>query len=291
MLKNLHRIAFPVLLFSLCFGVACSRKTCKATVVAVSSTEGAIVSDVHFYSPEISDSFSYRIILPTGRGVEKFPVLYLLHGANSDPAEVTERSEVVKLAAAEHIAVVIPDGKFSYYANAKHKPHAKWGDATTQDLRQDVLARFPVLAGREHTGIAGVSMGGYGAANLTLKHPDLYGFTGIMSGALDITRRQPSFRRFWQTWRIWTIFGVRRSARNDEDVFNLLSNSNGLRQTGWFVSCGERDPLHGTNERFVREMRQHGVTLTLVTTKSGHDWTSWNEAMPQMFRSAGQALR
>jgi len=30
-----------------------------------------------------------------------------------------------------------------------------------------------------------------------------------------------------------TIFGFRPSTRSDEDVFNLLSNTSRLRQTGW----------------------------------------------------------
>jgi S-formylglutathione hydrolase FrmB len=275
----------------LCCELACSRKPTQATVITVSTIDAVTISDVRFYSPAIGGVLWYRIVVPSPRGNERPPVLYLLHGANSSPAEVMERSEVVQLAATEHLAVVMPDGQYSYYTNAKHKRNARCEDAITRDLMEDVRTRFPVLAGREHTGIAGISMGGYGAAKLSLKHPDLYGFTGIMSGALDITRRPASLRRFWQTWRIWTIFGFRPNTRRDEDVFNLLSNANGMHQTGWFASCGERDSLHGTNERFVRQIRQHGVQSNLLSTKGGHDWTSWNEAMPQMFKSAGQALR
>jgi S-formylglutathione hydrolase FrmB len=202
-----------------------------------------------------------------------------------------KHSEVAKLAATEHLAVVIPDGRYSYYTNAKHKRNARWEDAIIRDLPEDVAARFPVLTGREHTGIAGLSMGGYGAAKLALKHPDLYGFVGIMSGALDITRRPASLRRLGQTWRIWTIFGFQRSTRSDEDVFVLLRDPKQLQQTAWFISCGGRDPLYDVNGRFARQMRQHGVELKLITTQSGHDWTSWNDAMAQMFRTAKLSLK
>lgn len=218
-------------------------------------------------------------------------MLYLLHGANSSPVEIMDRSGVAQLAANEHLAVVIPDGKYSYYTNAKHQRNARWEDAITRDLMEDVQTRFPVLMGREHTGIAGISMGGYGAAKLSLKHPGLYGFVGVMSGALDITRRPIRLRRLDQTWRIWMIFGVRRSTRSDEDVFDLLSVKKQLPQSEWFISCGGVDPLHGAVERFARQMRQHGMESNLITTQGGHDWQSWNAAMPQMFRSAGNALR
>src|SRR4029077_1401425 len=140
---------------------------------------------------------------------------------NSGPVEMMERSEVVKLAADERLIVVIPEAECSYYTNAKHKRHARWEDAITLDLPGDVEGRFPVLKGREHTGIAGISMGGYGAVKLALKHPELYGFAGNMSGSLDITRRAASVPRWGQTWRIWMTFGVRPSTRRDEDVFDL----------------------------------------------------------------------
>ncbi len=288
--KALIGTVLPAVLVALCC-VACNRAPEQATVQTISTTDAITISDVRFHSPAIGGVLWYRIIVPAPRGNERLPVLYLLHGANSSPAEIMERTEVAQLAATEHLAVVMPDGQYSYYTNAKHKRNARWEDAITRDLMEDVRTRFPVLTGREHTGIAGISMGGYGAAKLSLKHPDLYGFTGIMSGALDITRRPASLRRFGQTWRIWTIFGLQRSTRSDEDVFDTLNNSKQLPQTTWFISCGGIDPLHDVGERFARQMRQHGMKANLITTQGGHGWQSWNAAIPQMFRSAGEALK
>ena len=288
--KAIIGTVLPAVLLALCC-VACNRAPEQATVQTISTTNAITISDILFHSPAIDGILMYRIVVPATRGGERLPVLYLLHGANSSPVEIMEWSEVAQLATTEHLAVVIPDGKYSYYTNAKHQRNARWEDAITRDLMEDVRTRFPVLTGREHTGIAGISMGGYGAAKLSLKHPDLYGFTGIMSGALDITRRPASLRRFGQTWRIWTIFGFRRSTRLDEDVFDLLRDSKQLPQTTWFISCGGIDPLHGVVERFARQIRQHGMEPNFVTTQGGHDWQSWNAAMPLMLRSAGNALR
>jgi S-formylglutathione hydrolase FrmB len=202
-----------------------------------------------------------------------------------------EHSNIANLACAQRIAVILPDGKFSYYTNAKHKRNSRWEEAITRDLVSDVETRFPVLSGREHRGIAGISMGGYGAAKLSLKHPELYTFTGIMSGALDITRRPPSLRRWGQTWRIWTIFGFRPSARGDEDVFSLLRQRKDAPPSKWFVSCGENDPLLNVNERFARQIRQQELEARMAVTPSGHDWTSWNNALPEMMQIAGKDLR
>jgi len=259
-------------------------------VQLVSDDHAVAVTDVRFPSASIDGLLWYRAIVPKVGLNERLPVLYLLHGANSGPVEMIERSEVVKLASVERLIVVIPDAEYSYYTNAKHGRHARWEDAITLDLPRDVDARFPVLKGREHTGIAGISMGGYGAVKLTLKHPDQYGFAGSLSGALDITRRQASLRRWGQTWRIWTIFGARASARRDEDVFELSDHMRDPHRARWFESCGQDDPLHEVNGRFVRQMRDRGVDVEAITTPSGHDWQSWHAAMPVLFRSAAKIL-
>jgi putative tributyrin esterase len=245
-------------------------------VVQVSTDEVATVTDVHFRSESTDRLFWYRIIVPKSGQKERLPVLYLLHGANSGPVEIMERSDVVKLSSASHLITVLPDADFSYYTNSKHKRHARWQDAMTEELPRDVKGRFSVLEDREHTGIAGISMGGYGAVKIALKHPELYAFAGSMSGALDITRRPASLRRWGQPWRIWNIFGAQWSARRDEDVFNLLETNRQMQRTTWFESCGKDDPLISINERFTRKLRKSGENVQLIVTPGGHDWQSWN---------------
>jgi putative tributyrin esterase len=217
--------------------------------------------------------------------------LYFLHGANSGPEEIMERSNVVDLASAEHLIVVIPEADNSYYTNAQHLPHARWEDAITTDLPRDIATNFCIRQGREHVGISGISMGGYGAIKLALKHPDLYSFVGVMSGPLDITRRSPSLRRWSQTTRTWSIFGYFESTRRNEDVFDLLHRKPPRPDVRWFASSGKDDPLKPINLQFSTQLNEHGFSLNLTTTPGGHDWQSWNIAMPQLFKTAEQAFR
>lgn len=273
------------------FCLGCHRPVQQATVQVVSTANAVRVTDVRFPSTSIDGMLWYRVLVPKVEAGERLPVLYLLHGANSGPAEVMERSDVATLATFARLIVVMPEADFSYYTNAKHKRYSRWEDGITSELPRDVEARFPVLKGREHTGIAGISMGGYGAIKLALKHPERYGFAASLSGSLDITRRPASLRRWGQTWRIWTIFGLQPSSRQDEDVFHLLDRLPEAQSVKWFESCGQNDPLHGVNERFARKMREHGVGLDPITTPGGHDWQNWNAALPELFETAGKSLR
>jgi S-formylglutathione hydrolase FrmB len=222
------------------------------------------VTDVRFPSTSIDGLLWYRAVVPPVNAGELLPVLYLLHGANSSPAEIMERSQLVNLAIAARLIVVMPEADLSYYTNAKHERHARWEDAIVLELPRDVEARFPVMKGSEHTGIAGISMGGYGVVKLTLKHPGRYGFTASMSGPMDITRRRASVRRWG-----------RRGGSGPSSVCGLAQET-----TKMFLNCS-----------IAQRMRERGMNLDLINTPDSLDWQSWNVAMPGMFKTAEKSLR
>ena len=72
----------------------------------------------------------------------------------------------------------MPEGNSSYYINAAERPQGKYEDYIVNDLITDAESRFPIAAGRNHRAVIGVSMGGFGAINLSLRHPDLFVFAG-----------------------------------------------------------------------------------------------------------------
>ncbi len=273
----------------LCLG--CRAPVRPASIQQISSNSAVTISDVHFPSRNIGGLLWYRVIVPGINPGERLPVLYLLHGINSDPVEMQQLSDVVNLAISSRLIVVLPDAKYSYYTNARHRLHARWEDAMTAELPKNVEANFPALPSRDHRGIAGISMGGYGAVKLALKHPELYSFAGTMSGALDITRRPASFRRWEQTLRIWTIFGFRRDTRQNEDVFVLLDRTQSPQNIEWFSSCGKTDPLYPANAHFIRRLHERGISMNGISTPGGHNWQSWNLAMPSLFKAAAERLR
>lgn len=278
-------LVFPLL-------AGCSRGNRSTTEVQQVFANGSVrVLDIRLPSASLGRQIWYRAIVPATAPQERLPVLWFLHGAGSDPESMAEQSDIVNLSVRSHLIVIVPNGELSYYTNAEHKRRERWEDVLVQELSADVASRFPVLSGTDHTGIAGISMGGYGAAKLALKHPERYGFVGIMSGALDITRRPASLARWGQTWRIWTIFGFTRQAREGEDVFNLLDRSRSDPNLSWFVSCGSEDPLHSVNVRFAGKLRKRGFVAQMTSTSGGHDWRSWNQSMPALFQAAARRLK
>ncbi len=287
--SNIALLVISAALLALC--MSCNKPLPAESVQLVASTPSVTITDVRFPTTAIGGLLWYRAIVPAVSPGERLPVLYLLRGSNSDPAEVQQRSGAVELAIASRLIVILPEAGYSYYTNAKHRRHARWEDAIALDLPRDVESRFPVLPGRAHRGIAGISMGGYGAVKLSLKHPDLYAFAANMSGSLDITRRPTSLKRWGQSWMIWTTFGLTQAERNKEDVFELIDQAASVDNIQWFESCGMADPLYDVNARFLHHLHQHGVVLDGISSPGFHDWETWGATMPAMFHAAGEALR
>jgi S-formylglutathione hydrolase FrmB len=249
------------------------------------------VTDVRIPCQSIGGHLWYRIIVPRSAAGEQLPVLYLLHGGFGNPVDIQAHTDAVKQAVAHRLIVVTPDVGQSWYTNARHRQNARWEDAVAYDLVRDVESRFPALKGREHRGLAGVSMSGYGAVKLALKHPELYGYAASMAGAFDVTRRWPNILNPAQSWNEWMIFGFRAGTRRNEDVFAILPQAKSLQSVRWFLSCGSEDHFAADNRKLATLLHQRGAQVETFEAPGKHDWGPWNKALPELFRTAEESLR
>jgi S-formylglutathione hydrolase FrmB len=125
--------------------------------------------------------------MPTRR----YPTLYLLHGFLSNLQVWGTRAGVpgyqaMQLAAMvdgliagglPELIVVAPNGRNAYFGSfyVNSPVTGAWEDFIARDLVAWVDANFRTLPAAESRGIAGHSMGGYGAIMLAMKHPDVFG--------------------------------------------------------------------------------------------------------------------
>lgn len=150
------------------------------------------------YSSQVGDVFRATLYLPPGYGADKkYPVLYLLHGANGDENDwVREmRADAIldNLFAEQKLVpmlVVMPSSlSVAARAEAGDSREAKiragmgFGQVLLQDLIPWVEAKYPVLADRDLRALAGVSMGGAAALTTGLANADQFAWIGAFSGA------------------------------------------------------------------------------------------------------------
>ena len=115
---------------------------------------------------------------------KKYRTLYLLHGMNGDETTWLRKTNIERYAQEHNIAFVMPSVHNSFYTDTK--VGLAFFTYLTQELPAMLAMNFPLSDDRENTYIAGLSMGGYGAAKAALTCPELYGAFGSFSGALDI---------------------------------------------------------------------------------------------------------
>ena len=71
----------------------------------------------------------------------------------------------------------------SFYVNS-FDGHERYEDFFIQELMPAIDHKYRTIANRKARGISGVSMGGYGALHLGMKHPDVFGSASAHSAAL-----------------------------------------------------------------------------------------------------------
>lgn len=151
------------------------------------------VTTVEFYSPAVDRTMKYNIVLPPDYATsdERYPVLYLLHGAGQNYTSWSRMGVPFYAAEIGDLIVVMPDGGNSWYVNwAESEAGQKnnWEDHVIQDVVGHVDANYRTIDRREGRAMAGLSMGGFGALALGLKNSRMFISLGSTSGALGYAR-------------------------------------------------------------------------------------------------------
>ena len=126
---------------------------------------------------------SVNVIVPEKK-TGPFPVLYLLHGLSDDHTAWARNTRIEQYFGDLPLIIVMPNGERGWYTDSVSNPYAAFGTSIVKDLISFVDGTFRTIPTRAGRATAGLSMGGYGAAKLALKHPDLFCAGVSLSGAL-----------------------------------------------------------------------------------------------------------
>jgi len=247
--------------------------------------------DVHFFSRALNREMPYRVYLP-GKidSGEKFPVVYLLHGNGGDYREWSNHTDAAQFALKGWI-LVMPEGKSSYFVNSATVPEDRYEDYVIHDLVANVEARFPAEKDRGSRAIIGISMGGFAAVELGLTHPEMFGFAGGISPAMDATERPFNWRRIDRWWAFRRIFGPPGSPqRRAHDPF-LLAQSADLSAVPYlYLTVGDNEPLTEPNDRFAALLKQRGFAFEFHIKPGRHDWEQWDAQIPGCFEELAKKM-
>jgi S-formylglutathione hydrolase FrmB len=218
------------------------------------------------------------------------PVVYLLHGGGGGFRDWSNYSDVGHFAESGLI-LVMPEGSSSYFVNAAEPAGDRYEDYIVKDVISDVEKRFPAATVRSSRAIIGVSMGGFGAVNLSLRHPDLFFFVGGLSPAVDVPSRQFSIKRIEQWRRFRAVFGPWNGVKQREnDPFVLARSVEPAPAPYFFLTCGEQEGFLGPDREFAKLLTARHFQFEIHTAPGGHDWNQWNQWLEDVFRSLSEHM-
>lgn len=228
---------------------------------------------------------SFAIYLPPSYDTspaKRYPTLYLLHGFLSDNKVWTTNGyqgmslqplmdELIKSGKIREMIVVVPNAwnayKGAFYSNSTVT--GNWEDYIYRDLVQNVDANYRTMARVESRGIAGHSMGGYGALSLAMKHPDVFSVVYAMSPCClgmegDLTSDNPAWLK---TVRLTAKEQLKDKPGSPEEFFQLAF----IATAAAFSPNPQRPPFYVD---FPYEDRDGRLE------KNESVWAKWRSKMP-----------
>lgn len=243
------------------------------------------ITTVKFQSEALGQERFFNILLPLDyeTSTRRFPVLYLLHGFGQGGASWSYMTNLSGFAARYKLIIVMPDASNSWYVNAAADPKARFEDFIVKDLVGYVDSHYRTVPLPRARAVAGLSMGGYGAAFLGLKHYRLFTAVGTFSGALTAAHDAPGEhdseqqREFEQEIR--PLFGAPGSPeRRQRDPFALVEDVPPAQMPLIYIACGGQDGLLRENREFVRVLAEKKIPYEYreVSPRS-HTWDFWDD--------------
>ena len=205
----------------------------------------------------------------------RYPSFYVLHGMPGDPRSIAGMNfagvadRLISSGAVRPFVAVMPP------AGSSVRFMGEWAGIWEQYVVRSVVpwvdANLPTLATRESRTLAGLSGGGYGAIDIGLRHPNLFGtlesWSGYFSAPADLAP-------------LWSPV----DAIEAHDPTLLVRHSAALLRTlgtRFFISSGTGDAADlAQAQGFARLLAANHLSPRLVLGQGGHDWRFWDHQLP-----------
>lgn len=242
-----------------------------------------VISVVTYPSKVLNKTRRFHVYTPAGyeANQQRYPVLYLLHGANeSDQSWSTVGragfilDNLIADGKAAPMIVVMPnghadqtppvifDGPQPLHVELTHIPNE-----FATDILPYVDAHYRTIADRAHRAIAGLSMGGTQTLYIAIANLDNFSAIGVFSSGI-----------LGGTVADWEKSNLR--ALDDPKA------KKGLK-TVWFRT-GSDDFLLNTTKSTVEMLQKHGFEVSFEETPGAHTWVNWRTYLrdfaPLLFR-------
>jgi S-formylglutathione hydrolase FrmB len=192
------------------------------------------------------------VLLPAGYDstTARFPVVYLLHGGTQNHTAFAARSWFAGDVSGRRVIVVMPHVQPFFYS-ARGNASAPVEDFLGRELPAYIDSHYRTVNDRRARAIAGISMGGYGAALLGLTRPEMFGAVGAISAALSTGSRPGDL-------------GMHAAALAPDTA------------PYFYIACGVADPVITASRDLAARLTARSIQSELREVPGGHGWEVWD---------------
>jgi enterochelin esterase-like enzyme len=254
---------------------------------AQSAALAGTLLDVEMWSPILQQSEIYRIYLPPDYfatdNYRRYPTLYMLHGAGGNYTEWSDSflpqhvDAMISSGDVQPMIVVMPDGgSRTFWANWDEGPPGS--DYVAYDVVAEVDSRFRTSTVASSRAIGGLSMGGLGALQIAMRHPDVFGVVGAHS---------PSVRLEPDPVELWFLGPASFVANNPIWLANYPSSA----QLTYWLDVGADDWWRPNIEELRDALVNARLNVTFTVFPGTHEAEYWIEHVPDYLRFYSAQLR
>jgi S-formylglutathione hydrolase FrmB len=272
-------------------------------LLAAPAFAGGKVEFRSFHPPSLGGAKKdCRVYLPPsyeqpGDRERRYPVVVFLHGwpgsEGNWPGQGRVLESLDQMSAAGEIPEVIalfPDGGGigmlgrSIWLNAAGG-RSNMEDYVVRDLPAWADSTLRTQPGARFRAAIGLSDGATASMNLVLRHPDVYGACGALSGDFRLRKDLSSSH----------IFGDEPEASRLRALYSPLEYlprvATAAKGAEIYFDCGRDDESISDNRELDKLMNEHGVPHVFHEFPGSHDWGYWRTHVRDALRAVTSKMR
>lgn len=247
------------------------------------------VDTVAVFSQSMGKNVKNVIILPEGysnTAEKKYPVVYLLHGyGGNHQAWLKIKPNLPQMASVLGLIIVCPDGQNSWYWDSPTNPKMRYETFVSSELVNYMDKNYKTKAEVSGRAITGLSMGGHGGLWLGIRHQDVFGACGSMSGGVDILP-------FPENWKMKDQLGDYSENKTVWEQHSVINQLHKIKagKLSIIIDCGTGDFFYGVNKALHEKLLYLNIPHDYTERPGVHNGPYWTNAVDYQLLYFSKAL-
>jgi enterochelin esterase-like enzyme len=163
-------------------------------------------------------------------------------------------------------------------------PRAEMESFVADDLVPVLEQTFPGAGGsRARRSVWGISLGGYGALKMALRHPEVFGRVAALAPWVQplAWSEYEKHRTWWSRRLLEPVFGRTREESRFEvnDLYRIAESADPERVPPIYVRTGSKDRWEAGAQRLVVLLGERGIAVDDASIPGArHGWSDWRAA-------------